>query len=445
MKIDHRELVDEVRFLTSSEGFLHTCLDLKDSMLFFDRDLLLAAYGATLELVTTSALLAASLESENAVTESEGQLRGLIRGLPQRLRSTHFPLDAQYLAEQYIASIAPVVISRFWVYTQMFACYRENKYLEAPSVDRLICQAQRSYGREDQHKAVEIMGVVGAKLIRGAHLRPLWLRIGHSQIQQWLAGLQTLINNLRVASQFSFPLEDIKTERLKRQKEQEKVVFDLGGERNLRRGLGGHTDKRITINPDECDRIIEQLLEGQPVSKLAAHAKTKGLTEQLLPILEGICKTRLADVEVSHLIVSKSLELQAHLNSPNLPFILVKLLEQVEPWDQLFNTCLQQLKEADERALPAISQFIASSKPSPLFVLLADLLTDGERTKEKLDLLIRIFNRCPWQSGRELICPIIAKYGGMQAYRFLQAALESLSDNDREYESTIKQALEKIQ
>ena len=60
---DFREM--KVKEITSIDG-LSQRVEIKESMFFYESDLVLAAYGASVELVTIGALFAASLEGDES-------------------------------------------------------------------------------------------------------------------------------------------------------------------------------------------------------------------------------------------------------------------------------------------------------------------------------------------------------------------------------------------
>ncbi len=74
-------------------------------------------------------------------------------------------------------------------------------------MDTLLLQAHQSLNENSQTDggALDTLlgGQVGRKMLRGAHLRPIWLEISHPRIYLVLVGLQTLMNNFRVTPPIS--------------------------------------------------------------------------------------------------------------------------------------------------------------------------------------------------------------------------------------------------
>src|SRR5690554_5885522 len=184
-------------------------------MLFYDRELVLAAYAATLELVIVSALFCASLEGKEVANKVAQQLGCDIVEFQEELVTTALPLDVENLVEHYVKEQGRILLQRYPIYREMFQTYQTGEYIEKPRIDRLLCRANQLLGDNKLSQVHKILGHVGAKMLRGEHLRPFWFRIAHPHLQSMLAGLQTVVNNFSVASYFTFPLADIETEQKK--------------------------------------------------------------------------------------------------------------------------------------------------------------------------------------------------------------------------------------
>ena len=205
MNRNYREMVQEVKEITSLDGFIAACLEIKESMFFYERDLVLAAYGASVELLTIGALFIASLEGDDCAEEVYEELSSALRGLIESLHNTLLPLDIQYLGEHYVRGAAYAAQMRLPVYGKMMEYYRSGIYEAYSSIDDLLREGQqRLYGTSDS--AIDhILGLVGARMLRGEHLRPIWLHITHPRIRIVLSGMQTMVNNFKVAPYFGFP------------------------------------------------------------------------------------------------------------------------------------------------------------------------------------------------------------------------------------------------
>ncbi|NLL47857.1 MAG: hypothetical protein GX249_04665, partial [Firmicutes bacterium] len=68
---DYKELIEEISEITTVDGFVSSCLEIKESMFFYERDLMLAAYSASLELLAVAALLAAALKGKGELMKAQ--------------------------------------------------------------------------------------------------------------------------------------------------------------------------------------------------------------------------------------------------------------------------------------------------------------------------------------------------------------------------------------
>ena len=102
--MDYRELLQELWHLVGYNGFVSTCLELKEGMLFYERDLLLAAYASGLETIIVSALYWACLDSLDALEETASCTERLLGDMPARLHLRDSPIDVQALVESFLAT-----------------------------------------------------------------------------------------------------------------------------------------------------------------------------------------------------------------------------------------------------------------------------------------------------------------------------------------------------
>lgn len=92
MQVDYLDLLEEIEELTTVDGFVAACLEIKGSMFFYERELMLAAYTASLELLTTVALFGAALGDGTELKKVEEQIIRCSEGLLADLAEYHLPL-----------------------------------------------------------------------------------------------------------------------------------------------------------------------------------------------------------------------------------------------------------------------------------------------------------------------------------------------------------------
>src|SRR5690554_529209 len=351
---DFREMVREVKEITSIDGFIAACLEIKESMFFYERDLVLAAYGASVELLTIGALFAASLEGDENAQEVYEEVSQAIRGLNDELQNTLLPIDIQYLGEHYVRGAGYAAILRLPVYGLMMEYYRSGLYEDAPSVDELIREAQQAIARRSSG-IEKLLGLVGARMLRGEHLRPIWMHITHPRIRIVLSGLQTMVNNFKVAPYFGFPFEDIATERQKRTKVGNNVVVDLGAFRNFRREITGYTDLRIVLEQDEYDRFFEELFNRRG---FGGRGELPEMQEEPDPtvvnLLLAVLEARLVNPDLDEIFVVQAAAVLAKWKVREAASAAVKLLDHLDPWEPEFQPMLELLRTLDGKAVSAM-------------------------------------------------------------------------------------------
>lgn len=69
MQRDYKELLEEIKEITTADGFVSSCLEIKESLFFYELELVLAAYTASLELLAVAALLNAALKAGATCSE----------------------------------------------------------------------------------------------------------------------------------------------------------------------------------------------------------------------------------------------------------------------------------------------------------------------------------------------------------------------------------------
>ncbi len=431
MKIDYQEMLKEVEELTTIEGFVSACYELKENMIFYDRDLVLAAYGSTVEFWLVATLFCAGLESEEVALEVDNKLHQSIKRFFDQLVTQSLPLDIQFLGGHFLKGAGWVIEQRYPVYARMLYQYRTGKYAEVTTIDAVLYKVQQAIGQGDWKSVERLMGQAGSMILRGAHLRPIWFRIGHTRLQMWLSGLQTLVNNFSVAPYFTFPFDDVWAERQKRAKVNGNVVVDLAAFRNFRKDAGGFTDQRILVVPDEYDQELTTLLEGNKVEReRAVEVEHRKVLEPLLAMIVGSFGI---GKDLSNSYVRNALELLLYWQSPKTASLVMKLLVQLEPWDDMFPFCLDILQNLGSKAVSEIAKYVRKDPLGPMQFLMADVLANMRKSKRVQALLLEIFEQAKWGHGKEIIGGAMLRHGHKDATVIIDDALAKLSPPDREH------------
>lgn len=422
MRIDYRYLIQEIESMTTLDGFVSTCLEIRDSMLFYDKELLLTAFGSTLELLVVSALYWSGLESEQDLQEANERMNTAMKNLRSELSQSVLPMDVHYLGEQYLRGNGWALELRSPLYVKTFSEYINGSESSEP-VDVCLQRAQELFLRGENKEALGYTALVGAQVLRGAHIRPIWFRVGHPRLQLHLAGLQTMANNFSVAPYFSFPFEDVTTERKKRKRNLGGTVVDLGAFRNFRRDAAGYTDRRIVIEPDDLDRCLERLQEDD-VDIAELRKSLEPYRSQVIPILQGAAKAWVGGGEDEPLISRRALQILTHWGEKATADAALDVLVHSDPWDSMFQESLHALQTLGHKAVPAVRRFTKERPEGPLPILLADTLSRGRPSKRVTSLLRELFERSQWGKGREVIGAALARMGGPEEVAYLRRIMD---------------------
>lgn len=438
MQRDYHELLAEIKEITTADGFVTSCLEIKESLFFYELDLLLAAYTASLELLAAAALLKATLKSKRDLAKAQAEVELYVHTLLEELAKYQFPLDIQYVVDRFLHGPAPRIRWRLSVYVEMMRAYAALGDGEFQDLDGLVREAHRvlrgseAYG---EGKLVEVLGQIGARMLRGARLRPIWMQVSHPRIQVVLSGLQTLMNNLRVTPYCNYPLEDLATERQKRRKIKGNVVADLGVFRNFRQGGSGYTELNIPFDRDEYDSFLEGFFSGFQYLDVEPDQK---VVELITVILEA----RLVHPGIDGRFLLRLLVYCNRWQLSQVSDAILELLAELDWDDPLFYESWALLKSFSGKALPAMRRFARAHRDSPLLPYLALFLSSGPPSKRRWSLLKEIFEHYPEENeDKAHIALSIARYGGEDAVACLEQALTSAKRNGS-YRRELEKALE---
>lgn len=436
---DYKELMEEIKEITTVDGFVSSCLEIKESMFFYERDLMLAAYTASLELLIVVAMVSAALKSKRELLRAQAEVGRLVDGLAAELNKYQFPLDIQYVVDHFLQGTGFQTRLRMPAYTQMMQSYSSTSDPMEDDLDILVQTAHQvlhKAGPNGDEELNKVLGRAGAKMLRGARLRSIWLRTSHPRIQVVLQGLQTLMNNFRVTAYYNYPLEDIATERQKRKKVKGNVVSDLNVFRNFRQGGSGYTDFNTVLDKDEYDHFFESFFTS------FEHIDVEP-DEQVVDLILMILVVRLVNEDFNQAFLMRILVYCNRWALSEVSDVVLQLLAELDLEDPVYYECWSVLKSFNGKALPAMRRFARANRDSPLLPYLALFLSHGPPTKRRWSLLTEMFDHYPEENEEKAQMAIsIGHYGGEEAVTFLEKALESTTHANGPYGERLKKALE---
>ena len=452
----YREIMEELDYITDHEGFVETCLDLRDSMYFYDKGLILAGYASSTEMLMSFAMFWATLEAPEQTEEVFDEIAAIIGNLADRLRADDVAMDVAALVETFLQTTGWVLTQRFIVFRHMFEAYGTNDYSATDSTDRLLGEAQ-ALVEKDNDKAAKIVGQVGAMALRGAEIRPVWFYAAKPRLQMWLRGILGAIQNFAVAAHFSFPVDTVERERQKWRTDTGKPVVDLKAFRNLRYPMMP-ADTPDILRRGELDDDLLLLFAGGPLDTEAA--------ERLVIAGDSIKHVLLAVLSTEELAEEDApgggwapvnvMGLLERLQYPETVAISLGLLGKIRAGTTLYTHVMELLvnleQEAVEEAVSrlkedaisvqdalAIVDFLARIRPALVYPALVNLLDKAATWEEKLSVA-----RSLLQTGDARAIPHLRRlgvslsgspYGGL-VKEFLHVAARQLRDGNRRVTGT---------
>ncbi len=428
LQFNHSEIFSEFAHLTSFEGFIGACLELKENMLFYDRDLVLSAFGSTVEFWSLAALFAASLAGDAAAEEMETRLGEQLEQFLASLSISDGPLDIQDLAARFVQNSGWVAAERYPVYVSVMRCYRADGYHQAPSVDALLRRANQQAAAENWAGTVKTLGMVGAKLLQGEKVRPFWFRICSPRLKLWLSGLHTIVSNWSVTSYFAYPLSTVHTERQKREKVGGSLVVDLTAFRNLRTSsVQGFTDQRVQLNPDDDDLLLALLLE----TSEAAPGEASDSRCDLISVLAAIVESGHLENQLRSVHVERALHTLTSWQCREAADAVLVLLQNCDFADPLFEQGLEAIRVLGYRAVKAVRKRLRNGDLGTLQIPLAEALSRSAKSRRVFGLLVEMFDKAEWGSGKEWLGSFLLVYGADEAKKVVEGSLGRLDPSEQ--------------
>lgn len=420
----YREWLDQLRGITEYEGFMAALVDIRDSMVFYERDLMLAGYTGMVEGLMVSALAAACLEGDAQAEDASCRVREVVDGLPQALADPEAPADVQAVIEAFLRVGAWILRERLPVYVLAFSRYAHDDYDPEKRIDALVLEAEMCEAAEDHQQCLDRLGEVGALMLRGQVFRPRWIDVVPTRLQLALAGLRNMTSQL-AATYPDFPWGPIQQERLRRPAP--RVVVDMQAFRR-RRLMAQDLWQGKSLPPaaDEVDNLLDRVFEGpQPLDE-GTRAALDRYAEQVVPVLLGM-------VYSHHLVDGPSAEPRAVAGAIRWLALLrrhevVERLVELAAAPGIAREVAREAKEALERlggvAVDGVSEYLRRTGSPSGGATLASILAQMPRSEKTFRVLLELFQRLHWEDdGKLAAAAVLAEYGDGRAVQALQQAL----------------------
>lgn len=427
-----QELVDAL----SPEGFVETCRDLRDGMLFYDRDVLIGAYTGVVEGIAFSVLLHAAIRSQEELQTATEELRSLIRAMPHNLDLREYPMDIQALAERFLETGGRSIYDAFPAWVAILHVYVEQDFGEDDDSDRLLSEARRLLERSNESQALARIGRVGALALCGRRVRPVWGRIV-GPLEPWLHALYAAVEAVANDDDFSYPLRPIAEERLRR------------GARGIVRDLSQHrrwnqTGGEVWREQDEVDRFYSDIMSGQGQLSEESYGVLQQRGAEVLPVLLTILGApELRDDEQGreHLAPVRALEAIVSLQAVEATPALLRIVAEVDPQDELFAAAQTALVKLGSAVAPQVLSFASGEADAETAIYLSEVLSRMEKDERVFRFLISLFRKTSWWEGKGALVRALADYGDARALPLLREALRQVDERDGRQSELLREAI----
>jgi hypothetical protein len=422
------DLLLELEAFADPPSFLELCREIRDSMYFYDRDVLVAMVTSVFEGMVVGLLLAASLEGAQALKRTDAAMRQLLRRLPYELRRGRFAMDAQAVLARFVELGVP---SAYAAYESMYASFRawERGARVPADPERNLYRARLAMDEGDEDRARQLLAGVGCAVLQGYRVRPVWLRIS-GRMGGLLNGIFAIREALLTHPFLSYPLQSVREER-ERLRWQHKV-FDLQEIRRLRGAE--ETAAGVDGGYDETDVMWDSILSEGPVVRREDFLQLERLgARALYPLLTVIRarefrRSKATFVALHQLIGSRSRE-TVHA--------VLHLLSEVSADDPLFSEGVRVLEAAGPASKEAVLDFVEAETDARKKVPFAGLVARYRGEERALSWLLKTFSAIDWAEGKAEVALSLGRYGDARAIPALRAALSGDKRADRPLELAI--------
>lgn len=428
MRARHWDILEEIEYITEYDGFVDTCLDLRDSMLFYDKGLILASYSSTLELLISLAYMWASLSSSEADEVFEAA-ESVIDNLARRLYVPDMPIDVRVMVDSFFETGGWIIKERMPLLRAMFTKYMNNDYRMSDNINEILRQAQLALGSSEE-EALDLVARAGAMALRGERVRPAWLNVLRGQLQVWVRGIMNVVSSFAAAPHFSFPFDEVERERKKWVEERNPQVQDLKAFRNRRYALASfdYVNERV-LETDEIDEVLSFVFSG--LSKLTREmVGTVSALRPIRPLLQAIVETRelqTSDAPGAGLAPIHAVRLLAKHPVNSVIDTLIDTVLCPQNGQALVKEAAKALSHMGEKAAGRIVLRIGSVQSDQAKVILADTLVETTHSETVLRTLLNLYQGMDEEQSKVEILRALVSYGDPQAIPVLEEELVSHS------------------
>ena len=424
-----QDLISELADTLTVEGMVDLGREMRDNMIFYDRDVLIQMCTGMVEGLMVSILLGACLTEPGQFEVIVTRLRMIIGQMPELLRSRTGQLDVDTFLDRFMETGGRTIYDSFPAVVATFHTYVKGRYDPGDDINRLLREARQHYEGGNAAGALAMLGQAGAVALRGAALRPVWVRLA-GPMESWMHGVFLAAETARAHPDVVFPLDDVVAEQAKRTR----GVIELALERRDRQGP-------IDEEPKENDvdqALAEIFAAGREPNRahwdlLVAHGS------ELLPIWLSAAKT--AELRQTQVPVF-AIRMLAALRADEAAGTLLELAEELQVDDPLFVEVREALNSISPKSRSAVLHKVRHSDADKM-AMVATCLLKGRREERVFDALTDLLRRTRSYRGKETVVDCLAAYGDSRALPLLREVLQDPEFGDG-LKATVQGAIHRL-
>lgn len=424
----HWDILEEIEYITEYEGFVETCLDLRDNMLFYDKGLILAGYSSTLELLITLAYMWGTLSSDEDADTLFEAVEAVVDNLGRRLYVEDMPIDVRVMVDGFLETGGWIIQERIPLFRRMFTYYMTDNYSLNKNINEILRLAHAAVDTSED-KALHYAAQVGAMALRGQRIRPAWLYILKGQLQIWVRGIMNLVNNFAAAPHFSFPFDEVAKERGKWQ-DDSRIVTDLKAFRNRRYPITSFDyTNEVVLETDAIDQVLGLLFSGLPRLEPEMVGEIVGEIEslrQVRPLLQAIVETpqlQRPDAPGEGWAPLHAVRLLREMPTNSVIDTLVGAIVRDDKESALVAEAVAALSFIGAKAIKRIVKRIDSVSSDEAKVVLANVLSHSGPDESVRETLVDLFHNVEPENQKIAILKALVHYGDPEAVPALEAEL----------------------
>ncbi len=434
---NYLSLQDEIEELTEYDGFLRACLRLRDDMLFYDRDVLLAIFSGNLESLVVSALFWAALKGNQEAEDLSRWILERIEDLPKLLWEEDAPFDVQALLERFLDTSGQALRRRFPVIAAVFKAYLNGDYNLEVDPDAYLVSARAV---KQQELDLNVLGTLGALALRGKFFRRGWLMVIPPPSQEGLQTIISLVEGVASLPGAGFPLREAAAER-NRVSAAPLGLIHLDEFRRRKGYLGNGSG--VWRGPDEVDRLLATVFSSDNLDDQEAESLLRQ-RQELVPLLLNVLAAPefldedapgagTAPVNAAHLLTKAK--------SGEAVDGFINLLQHADPFSPAYQAAMEGLEAVAAQAGMRIAAHLEGEGDMNVAVPLASVLGKTSRNDQVFRALTGLFSRVAWEEDREAVAAALADYGDPRAIPILEEALRRRNIYGK---GTIREAISRL-